>query len=115
MNSRKLPHLRKKAEIIVARETVGAETNIEAESAQLLERERRMTEERMAARAMHNVEARCSFEQRKIFRRDFVQMRNNPAVVDEVATIEHPRNGSSPATIIHIAANLLHEIEQLAA
>src|SRR5438874_1860568 len=44
MNSRKLPHLRKKAEIIVARETVGAETNIEAESAQLLERERRMTD-----------------------------------------------------------------------
>src|SRR3954451_1628751 len=101
MNARELPHFREKAKIVVARKTVSAETNVEAKRAQLLEREWRMSEKGMAPRAVHNMEARCSLEQRKIIRRDLVQMRNDPALVDQVATFEDPRNRSSSPAIIH--------------
>lgn len=75
-------HLGKKAEAGVARQAVGPEANVEAERAQFFQIEGRMTQECVAARTVREVELRGAREKIEIAVSEFVQVRDDPSLVD---------------------------------
>src|SRR6266480_6383048 len=75
----KCAHFSEQAQIIIARETIRSETNIEAESLQPFELERKVTEIGVAARTMRDGELMPDFSQQvEIAFRQFIQVRDDP-------------------------------------
>jgi len=89
----KRPHLAEQAEVVIARQAVGAQTDFEPESAQFFELKRRMPEILMAAGTVDDVKAVLrSVEEIKIARRQFIQVDGDPLVVstDGETTLNPP-------------------------
>jgi hypothetical protein len=75
----KRSHFREQAQIIVARETVRAQTNVESESLQPWELEIAVPKVGVAARTMRDWKFLSNFRQQiEIAFRQFIQMRNDP-------------------------------------
>src|SRR5207302_7383410 len=75
----KCAHFSEQAQIIIARETIRSETNVEAKRVQLFELESYVPEIGVAARTMHNREFLPYLcQQIEIAFGQFIQMRNDP-------------------------------------
>jgi len=84
-SSLKLPHLREQAQIGIARETIGAQANVEPELAQSLKLKSRMAKIFVTAGAMNDVKFSCRYgEQIEITFDQLIYVRDDPRQIGAI-------------------------------
>lgn len=73
---------------MIAGKAVGSQTDVEPERAQLREAKARVAEVCVTARTMHDVKLRPSCEQLEIFGREFIEMRDDLAFVEDAERVQ---------------------------
>src|SRR5204863_1173655 len=94
----------------IAREAVSPKADVEAVRTQPFERKGRVTKETVTARAMRDVKSWRVSQQIEVCRIQFVQMRDNPAVVHGSSSQE-TRDRCFVAAIFHRTADAFQKIE----